>query len=639
MKYAVTEKKYILGKGSAEFTPLSSFPFGASVRFCVTVPEKDRVSTAMLRIHNDADGEMQVFPMTSEKMEGEKIRFSADVDTAQLCAGAEDGLFYYCYDLYYPEHCVTYDGEAAGYLTPCGELGKRQLLVYRRDFTTPDWLRGGIIYHVFVDRFRSSGRCGVKPGATLNPDWENGTPQFAPYPGADLPNNEFFGGDLYGIIEKLDYIASLGATCLYLSPIFDSPSNHKYDTGDYEHVDSMFGGDEALEALIAAAKEREIRIILDGVFNHTGADSKYFNQQGHYDSLGAAQSKDSPYYPWYSFREYPNVYESWWGIGILPKVQCDNESYRDYILGENGIIARYMRKGIDGWRLDVADELSDGFLDALRSRVRACDSNAMIYGEVWEDASNKIAYSYRRRYLRGLQLDSVMNYPLRDAVVSYIRDGNAGALDYCVNTVYRHYPKASADTLMNFLGTHDTMRVLTALGGTNPYGHSNEELSRMRMDEAQRARAVCLLKMAYQLVSIMPGVPCIFYGDEAGMEGYGDPFCRRPFPWGRENGDLTEFYRHIGTVHRCTPVLRDGYVRLLRCTQDNAIVLRYNGRDNSMLMVLNRSDRPLAVHLPEIAVGADHVFRGDADEIPAMSARYYLLFPSDGDVSVTVERM
>ena len=161
----------------------------------------------------------------------------------------------------------------------------------------------------------------------------------------------------------------------------------------------------------------------------------------------------------------------------------------------------------------------------------------------------------------------------------------------------------------------------------------------MRMDDTQRARAIRLLKMAYQLISIMPGVPCIFYGDEAGMEGYGDPFCRRPFPWGRENGDLTEFYRHIGTVHRNTPVLRDGYVRLLRCTQDNAIVLRYNGRDNSMLMVLNRSDRPLAVHLPEIAMGADHVFHGDADEIPAMSARYYLLSPSGGDVSVTVERM
>jgi glycosidase len=232
-----------------------------------------------------------------------------------------------------------------------------------------------------------------------------------------------------------------------------------------------------------------------------------------------------------------------------------------------------------------------------------------------------------------------MNYPLRDAVIAYIRDGNAGALGECVNTVYRHYPKAAADTLMNFLGTHDTLRVLTALGGTNPYGYSNEELSRMRMDDAQRERAVRLLKMAYQLICIMPGVPCIFYGDEAGMEGYGDPFCRRPFPWGRENDDLTEFYRHIGTIHRGTPVLRDGYVRLLNCTQDNATVLRYNGRDNSMLMVLNRSDRPMVVRLPGIAVGADHVFRGDTEEIPAMSALSYHLSSSAGDLSVGVERI
>lgn len=636
MRYSVIEKKYILGEGSVEFTPLSSFPFGDKIRFCVFVPLKDRVSTTVLRIHDDTTGKMSIFPMTAGENEGDKACFFADVDTEGLCAGQEDGLFWYCYDVYYPDHCVTYDGEDQAQLKPCGEMGKRQLLIYRRDFTTPDWLRGGIIYHIFVDRFCTSGRCGVKPGAVKNPDWDNGIPQFAPYPGADLPNNEFFGGDLYGIIEKLDYIASLGANCLYLSPIFDSPSNHKYDTGDYEHVDSMFGGDEALDALIAAAKERGIRILLDGVFNHTGADSKYFNQKGNYDSLGAAQSVDSPYYPWYSFRAHPSVYESWWGIGILPKVRCDNESYREYILGEKGIIARYMERGIAGWRLDVADELSDGFLDALRSRVRACDPQAMIYGEVWEDASNKIAYSYRRRYLRGMQLDSVMNYPLRDAVVSYIRDGNAEALAYCINTVYRHYPKAAADTLMNFLGTHDTLRVLTALGGIHPYGHSNEELSRMRMSDDERTRAIALLKMAYQLICIMPGVPCIFYGDEAGMEGYGDPFCRRTFPWGREDLDLTEFYRHIGTVHRLTPVLRDGYVRLVRCTQNHVMILRYNGKDHSMLMILNRSETPLSVHLSEMAVGADHTFSGDMPVIPPRSARYYLLSDCCDNVGVTV---
>ena len=287
----------------------------------------------------------------------------------------------------------------------------------------------------------------------------------------------------------------------------------------------------------------------------------------------------------------------------------------------------------------MADELSDGFLDALRARVRACDSQAMIYGEVWEDASNKIAYSYRRRYLRGRQLDSVMNYPLRDAVVAYIRDGNAQALAHCVNTVYRHYPKAAADTLMNFLGTHDTIRVLTALGGTHPYGHSNEELSRMRMSEGERARAVALLKMAYQLISIMPGVPCIFYGDEAGMEGYGDPFCRRPFPWGREDLDLTDFYRQVGGIHRNTPVLRDGYVRLLRCTENHVAVLRYNGKDPSMLLILNRRDVFIRVRMSEMASDMDSQAYGSVFDIPPVSGRYYLLPPTDGEVAVTIEEM
>lgn len=630
------ESLYRVLGSSEEETSLSSFPFHETLRFALLPDAAASVQTAVLRIHRDADGAMTVHPM-EKRTDGASDRFSATVALRDLCGTETDGLFYYCYDVYYPDGCVTYGGDAPRVLTPCGEDGKRQLLVYQSRYETPDWLRGGILYHIFVDRFRRGGVCPVKGGAVLNPDWEYGVPQYPEYPGAPLANNEFFGGTLYGIAEKLDYIASLGVTCLYLSPIFDAASNHKYDTGDYSRVDAMFGGDAALDHLLSEAKRRGIRVILDGVFNHTGADSVYFNRFGHYDSLGAYQSKDSPYYPWYSFMEYPDRYDAWWGVPILPKVRCDEASYREYILSEEGIVARWMRHGVAGWRLDVADELSDGFLDAMRARVRAEDQDAVLYGEVWEDASNKIAYSRRRRYLRGAQLDSVMNYPLREAVIAYIRAGDSAALTRCVDTVYRHYPKPSADLLMNFLGTHDTVRILTALAGESPEGRTNEELSRLRLTPEARARGERLVMLAYRLVSVMPGVPCIFYGDEAGVEGYGDPFCRAPFPWGRESAALTQFYRETGRLHRGNAVFREGEVVLLCCTTDSTAILRRDRKNPAVLLLLNRSEHPVSYALSANAEGLDEAFSGARLTLAPESSRL-LRVPDDVRAEILFEK-
>jgi len=379
--------------------------------------------------------------------------------------------------------------------------------------------------------------------------------------------------------------------------VFDAASNHKYDTGDYAHVDAMFGGDKALVHLIRRAAQFGIRVILDGVFNHTGSDSIYFNREGHYDSVGAYQSPESTFAPWYNFREYPDEYECWWGIRTLPRVNCDESSYREYLLGENGIVRKWMDCGVAGWRLDVADELSDGFLNAFRSAVRRRTGDAVIYGEVWENAATKISYGKRRKYLQGQQLDSVMNYPLRDAVIRYIRDGNTEVFRSYVQTVCRQYPRESSDLLMNILGTHDTARILTELGGESPEGKSPAELARMKMSENKRSHAIRMLKLAYRLITVMPGIPCIFYGDEAGMEGYGDPFCRRPFPWGSEDRELTEFYRKIGQLRRAQPVLRDGQLKVVHLTAETAAVLRTNGRDPSLLLLLNRSAHPVVFHL------------------------------------------
>ncbi len=613
------EKKYILKNGTERYTPRGVLPREESMRFVFAPPDGREAEKVVLRIHSDGNGQMLLFDM--QKDSG---TFNATVSAGHLCGTAADGLFYYVYDTYYPDGCITFGGEAPAYLMPCGEDGKRQLLVIRAQSEAPQWLPGGIMYHIFVDRFCASGRAKAKEGTVINPDWEGGIPQFAKERGEDLPNNVFFGGDLYGIAEKMDYIASLGVTCLYLSPIFDAASNHKYDTGDYSRIDSMFGGEDGFAALTEAAHRRGIRVILDGVFNHTGADSVYFNKFAHYDSLGAYQSKQSLYYDWYYFHEYPDGYESWWGMPTLPKVNGEREAYRKYILGENGILAKWMHKGADGWRLDVADELTDSFLDALTARVKKENPEAVVYGEVWEDATNKCAYGSRRRYLRGGQLDSVMNYPLREAVIAYVRYGDAEKFRAITEGLYRRYPKSVANLLMNVLGTHDTARILTVLAGDSADGYTNTELSVKRLTESQRTHGVRLLSIAYAIISVMPGIPCIFYGDEAGVEGYGDPFCRMPFPWGREDKTLLAEYRRIGAIRRAESVLSDGELRILAAAQNLLAVIRENGNDRAVLLLVNRSEEEITLFLTKAVheIGAD-TKPSDCPVIPPLSAVWF----------------
>ena len=481
-----------------------------------------------------------------------------------------------------------------------------QLTVFDGSYTPPSWFRGGTMYHIFVDRFAKSGICAPKPYAKMADNLQD-TPQYAEKPGAPLANDLFFGGDLYGIKERLDYLSGLGVTCIYLSPIFDARSNHKYDTGDYLHVDSMFGGDRALEALIEAARSKNIRIILDGVFNHTGDDSIYFNKYGNYDSTGAYQSPDSPYADWYSFRSYPDEYESWWGIPILPTTNKESDGFRNFIFGTDGIVPHYLKKGIAGWRLDVADELPEKFLCDLTKSAKNVDKEALIIGEVWEDASNKISYSRRRKYFRGNELDSVMNYPWRNAVIDFVKHGGAEQFKAAVLTLYEHYPKCVSDNLMNILGTHDTERILTVLGADSANGYTNAQLAEKKMTAAQRRHAVCLLKLAYTIIATLPGVPCIYYGDEAGMEGYGDPFNRRFFPWGEEDRELIDYYRKIGSIRRQESVFREG-ILTFDLAQADVVVYR---RD-SLLIAVNRGNavKEIPCDAPYYDLLTDTVFSG-----------------------------
>lgn len=466
-----------------------------------------------------------------------------------------------------------------------------QLSAVNFKHTEPIGFSGGIIYHVFVDRFAHSGKTAVKEGCVIA-DFSCGIPEYPAYPGAPMKNNTFWGGDLYGVTEKLDYISSLGANIIYLSPIFDSPSNHKYDTSDYLRVDASLGGDDALKMLISEAHSRDIKIILDGVFNHTGADSVYFNKYGNYASVGAYQSKSSLFYDWYEFSEYPDKYTCWWDIDILPRINTRLDKCSDFFVGENGVISKYIRMGVDGFRLDVADELSDEFIEKIKSRMESVEEGSILYGEVWEDASNKVAYSKRKRYFLGEELDGVMNYPLRRGIIDYVLYGITDTLEYALCEVMENAPKRIRDHQMNLLGTHDTERILTVLGGDKAEGLSNSDLVCKRMSEDLYKASRQRLKLAYTILATLPGIPSIFYADEAGLEGYGDPFNRMPYPWGREDKEILDFYKKIGIIRRGEYVYKHGSFSLISLTPEHLIFLR-KADERSLLTVVNNSSEPL----------------------------------------------
>ena len=418
------------------------------------------------------------------------------------------------------------------------------ILARERVYEPSDTLSGGLIYQIMVDRFYAEQRNKTQKDAIYRDDWY-GTPYYKPDSKGVVRNNDFFGGNLSGVIAKLDYLKSLGVTCIYLNPIFKAKSNHKYDTGDYSSIDPDFGTEEDLRNLIKKASERGIKIMLDGVFSHTGDDSLYFNKYGNYPTLGAFQSKESPYYKWYTFKPYPDDYECWWGINTLPNVVETEESYNEYINGENGIIAKYTKMGIGGWRLDVADELPDVFLQNLTKRVKSINPKAIVLGEVWEDAVTKVAYSVRRKYFWGRELESVTNYPFKADILEFLKNGDADRLNRTVITIVDHYPQEVTASLMNMLGTHDTERVLTALS-KDKVPSSRDERSERKISD--REDAIKRLKVSAIIQYTLPGVPLLFYGDEAGLEGYEDPFNRRCYPWGKEDKSLVEFFTTLGRV-------------------------------------------------------------------------------------------
>ncbi len=574
-------------------SPTGAVADGTRVHFKITLPRSLHCSAARLIIAPDAAAQEQVNGMFWCGMNGENDEWWECHFTP-----AKPGLYFYYFRL---------DTSLGVKTLTCGfggegklEAGRFwQLTVYDRGFQTPDWLAGGVMYQIFPDRFFRSGQKkeGVPTDRKLHESWDE-QPDWKPDAQGKITNTDYYGGDLKGVEEKLDYLKSLGVTCIYFNPIFEAHSNHRYNTADYSKIDPMLGTEEDFTHLCKAAKELGIHILLDGVFNHTGSDSVYFNRERRYPNDGAYNSQSSPYYPWYSFRRWPNDYECWWNFTTLPNVNERNPQYSQYINGTGGIIQRWIESGAAGWRLDVADELPDFFLENLRAAAKAQNSDALILGEVWEDASNKMAYGFRRRYLLGHQLDSVMNYPFRSAVLGFLTGANPADMMETILNILENYPPQVTRLLMNHIGTHDTERAMTVLAGEPARGRGREWQGAACLTKESRAYGLNRMRLASLMQFTLPGVPCIYYGDEAGMEGYRDPFNRACYPWGEEETELIAWYQTLGRLRAQCPALKEGEFIPVHAA-DGCMAYIRRGGGQSLLCAFNASEERRSISVSE----------------------------------------
>ena len=473
-----------------------------------------------------------------------------------------------------------------------------------KTFHTPDWAKGAIIYQVFPDRFHKSGNCdltGKLEPYTVHDDWYEEV-GWQPTPEGIVLNNDFYGGNFKGITEKLPYIASLGTTILYLNPIGKAFSNHRYDTGDYKVPDPMLGTTEDFKALCEEAHKLGLKVILDGVYSHTGSNSRYFNRDNAFDGKGAFQSQESPYYSWYTFYQWPYNYHSWWDFNTLPTINKMDPAFIKYIISdEDSVLAHWLKLGADGFRLDVADELPDEFLKLLYDRVKELKPDALVLGEVWEDASSKKAYGRRRTYFTNAELDSVMNYPFRTAILSFMRGWDSGrGLKETVMSIVENYPPEVVAANMNLLGTHDTPRILTAL--VDDFDGSREEKAKRRLSRNNMEVARERLLMASFLQYTLPGSPSLYYGDEALMEGYKDPFNRRTYPWGREDMEMVHHFRRLGKLRRESDALRLGDIRFFEA-EDKHLGFTRTWQGKTITVYVNRSGDPWEVKPGKVVLG------------------------------------
>lgn len=531
---------------------------------------------------------------TPVEMRFEKSENGFSVYTADYVFDAA-GIYYYRFEMRNRDG-VWYYGRGENGESVCGEnLPEWQLTVYKSSYKTPDFAKGNIIYHIFVDRFNRADGVKTKRKYRLHESFSE-SPEVVSADGKYYAD-DFFGGNFNGIREKLDYLEELGVGIIYLSPIFKAYSNHRYDTGDYLKVDELLGTEDDFKRLLDAAHEKGMKVILDGVFNHSGADSLYFNKFGTYDSLGAYQSKSSPYYDWYYFKKFPDEYACWWGCDNVPDLNKSNKDYRALVFGKNGVVEKWQKLGADGWRLDVVDELPIDFVNLLIKKIKSVNKDALVIGEVWEDASTKVSYGELRPYLLGDQLDGTMNYPFMNAIIAYVRDGDEKFFKDTVQSILENYPKETVYCLMNSLGTHDTVRIINALSDVRAHGWSKTHKLGYKLPDSEYEKAKKKLYLASVLQFTLPGIPSIFYGDEAGLQGFDDPINRRPYPWGSEDKESLAHYKKLGRIRRENRAvfsggfnMRDenGLVAYERAGGDDEILIAVNAGEDDKTLFINK---------------------------------------------------
>lgn len=466
------------------------------------------------------------------------------------------GLYHYYFEIKQSNQ-ISYYQEALGgegeLVTSNQNLAQYQLTCYDEEVPQVDWYQDGIVYQIFPDRFNNGNPHGEILGKKKNSfiyATEEDTPFYVKDEKGDVVRWDFFGGNLKGIEQKIPYLKKLGVTIVYLNPIFWAESSHRYDTNDFMKIDPMLGTEVDFISLVHALHKNGMYLILDGVFNHVGDHSHYFQE--------AIKSKANPYYSWFYFTNYPTEYDSWWGITNLPKVNKANPGYQNLIYGEDGVLVKWTSLGVDGWRLDIADELPMEFLRQIRRRLSALDCQVLI-GEVWEDASHKYVNNELRTYTSGDNLTGTMNYPLRNFILEILRSQDHEEAMRIIDRYLRiveDYPAAFLKNCLNNIGTHDTARIKNELG-------ENEDL----------------VALALAIMMMLPGVPCIYYGDEAGLSGGKDPQNRAYFPWNRESAKLEQITQLWCRRRRKNRLLVDGRIGIISTTQNLTAIVRYDTKE------------------------------------------------------------
>ena len=598
--------------------PVGAVRAKSSIKLSLDVNMRGNISSIFVRVWQESSGEKLVQMST--------VSAGTDCDhyTCEIMVPDKGCLLWYYFVIVTATKSFFY-GNNMEHLGGVGQCYDHvppsfQITVFNIGAKTPDWFKHSVMYQIFPDRFyRSGDKLISKKGAVIHANWEDAPCYYKDVDTKEIVAYDFFGGNLTGIIEKLQYLKELGISVIYLNPIFESPSNHHYDTGDYHKIDPLLGSNEDFTVLCETAKTMGIAIIIDGVFSHTGSDSKYFNRDGNYDSIGAFQSPRSPYYEWYSFHNYPYEYDSWWGFHTLPNVNETTPSYMDFIINqEDSVLKHWIKKGISGWRLDVVDELPAAFSQRFYQVLKEENPDAVLIGEVWEDASNKISYGSTREYLCGQEMDSAMNYPFRRIILDFLLDYvDAAQTNRKLLSLQENYPIENFYAMMNLIDSHDVERAITTLGEAPFYeGMPAVNQGKYRMDQEHFQLGMDRLKLAVLWQMTFPGVPCVYYGDEIGMQGFKDPYNRGAYTWGKENKILLDWYKRVIRLRNQHVVLQTGKLIPIHDMDDvyaYARVLERNkdvfgkAADNEVFIVLlNRSkvhDRTVELDVNGIACG------------------------------------